>query len=146
VPVSVRVPRGPVLRNQVERDRAVEDVDSAREQRGQQRPVDLRAGRVVARMHDPVMAVPALKSQFTGVEPRPEPSQPVDRPGGRVGERCDHVRLAQPRARCQRVADVRRRAVPGPDRRRQAALRERRRPADQVLGHDQHPQPGRRGR
>ena len=111
--------------DEIERDRAVEDLDAAAQQRREQHPVHLGPGRVVPRVHDPTVAVPALKPQFPRLEPRAEPGEPVDRRGRPGRERRHDLRLAQPRPGRQRVADMRGRAVLGPDRRRQPALRQR---------------------
>ena len=115
-----------------------------REQRGQQRPVHLGPGRVVARVHDPAGAVPALQPQVPRLKPRAEPGQPVDR-AGRARPRAPPrppARTARPRPSSV-SRDVRRGRIARPEGRREPALRQRRRPAHQVFGHHQHPQPAR---
>ena len=107
----------------------------------------LGPGRVVARVHDPVRAVPALEPQLPRLEPRAEPGQPVDRAGRAGRERRHHVRLAQPGPGRQRVGDVRR----GACRRRPSAAASPPcasgvAPPTRSLVTTQHPQPaGRRG-
>jgi hypothetical protein len=54
----------PVARDQVDRERVLGDADLRRGvDRGHQRPLDLRAGRVTARVRDPVAKMAALAGQ-----------------------------------------------------------------------------------
>ena len=100
--------RAPVIGQRVQGDAAGQDLDRAGGrgligQRRRQDPVQLGPDRVAAGVHDPVAAVAALQVQRGPLQPGPAPGQPVDLAGRRGDQRRHRGRVAQPRARRERV-------------------------------------------
>ena len=124
----------------VQHDTAGQHLDPAGLQGGAQHPVHLRADRVAPGGDDPVAAVPALQVQHGALQPGPACGQPGDL-AGRLGDQRRHGRrIAQARARVERVPLMQRRGVPRTEGGGQAPLGQRRRaPADPVLAEQQHP-------
>ena len=123
----------------VQHDAVGQDLDPAGQQGGAEHPVHLRADRVTPGVDDPAAAVPALQVQRGALQPGPAGGQPGDL-AGRLGDQRRHGRrIAQARARGERVPLMQRRGVPRADGRGQAPLGQRRRaPADPVLAEQQH--------
>ena len=98
--------------------------------RGHERPLDLGAGRVAARVHDPSQRVAALAGEeqldagvgTLGVEARAERGELAHAVGPLVDEHADRVDVAQARARVQRVGEVQLGRVGLGERGRDAAL------------------------
>src|SRR5262249_56215187 len=98
-----------------------------RAHRAAERLLDVRARRVAARMQDASHAVRALESEreraMLAIERNVEPEQVLDARGRLAGQHVDGTRIAQARARHQRVLPVQARAVAGRARAGDAALR-----------------------
>ena len=131
--------RAAVAGQGVQHDAVRQDLDPAGQQGGAEHPVHLRADRVPPGSDDPVAAVPALQVQLGALQPGPAGSQPGDL-AGRLGDQRRHGRrIAQARARVERVPLMQRRAVPRTDGGGQASLGQwRRAPADPALAEQQH--------
>ena len=118
----------PALDDQIDREAALVDVDRRQRVRGVgQRPLDLGAGGVAARVHDPRQRVAALDRELehavARVELGAELHELADAPRSLGHQHVHGVDVAQPRARDQRVGLVERAGVGLVERGGDAALR-----------------------
>ena len=144
------------LDEQLDREPALAHVDRVgHPDRLDERPLDLGAGRVAARVHDPGERVAALAREqelgtlgrVLGVEAGAEPRQLADPVGTFGDEHAHRVDVAQPRARGQRVGQVQLGRVGRGERGRDTALRVAGRRVRQLaLRQDEHRKPPARPR
>ena len=140
-----RLPGRDLGRDQVEDQRLLDDLDApVRPDRGDQRPLDLRAGGIPAGVRDPITVVPALPGQLelaggVAIELGPAGDQLGDLVGTLRDQYAYGLLDAQPGAGHQGVGDVLLDRVPLRLDRGDATLRPvRRAGCDHVLGDDHH--------